>query len=104
MVEDELAGATEWGETVGEDVPTFDEVRDKIEARYAKAKGMSELTESSVESRMLEVEQAAANSEAKGRLAQIRAQLGLAPAAADSAPATEPAPAAEPAPGEAGTA
>ncbi len=68
-------------ETVGEDVPTFDEVREKIEARYAKAKGMSELTESSVESRMLEVEQAAANSEAQARLAQIRAQLGLAPAA-----------------------
>ena len=67
-------------ETVGEDVPTFDEVREKIEARYAKAKGMSELTESSVESRMLEVEQAAANSEAQTRLAQIRAQLGLAPA------------------------
>ena len=66
-------------ETVGEDVPTFDEVRDKIEARYAKAKGMSELTESSVESRMLEVEQAAANSEAQTRLAQIRAQLGLTP-------------------------
>ena len=64
-------------ETVGEDVPTFDEVRDKIEARYAKAKGMSELTESSVESRMLEVEQAAANNEAQTRLAQIRAQLGL---------------------------
>ena len=84
-------------ETVGEDVPTFDEVRDKIEARYAKAKGMSELTESSVESRMLEVEQAAANSEAKTRLAQIRAQLGLSPAAAESAPAaaTEPAPAPE---------
>ena len=32
-------------ETVGEDVPTFDEVRDKIEARYAKAKGMAELTD-----------------------------------------------------------
>src|SRR5690349_18877576 len=64
-------------ETVGEDVPTFDEVREKIEARYAKAKGMSELTESSVESRMLEVEQAAANTEAQARLAQIRAQLGL---------------------------
>ena len=73
-------------ETVGEDVPTFDEVREKIEARYAKAKGMSELTESSVESRMLEVEQAAANSEAQTRLAQIRAQLGLAPAAAEAAP------------------
>jgi phage shock protein A len=91
-------------ETVGEDVPTFDEVRDKIEARYAKAKGMSELTESSVESRMLEVEQAAANSEAKTRLAQIRAQLGLAPAAAEAAPATEPAAAPEVAPGEAGPA
>ena len=78
-------------ETVGEDVPTFDEVREKIEARYAKAKGMSELTESSVESRMLEVEQAAANSEAQTRLAQIRAQLGLAPASAD-APAAGPLP------------
>ena len=33
-------------ETVGEDVPTLDEVRDKIEARYAKAKGMAELSES----------------------------------------------------------
>ena len=78
-------------ETVGEDVPTFDEVREKIESRYAKAKGMSELTESSVESRMLEVEQAAANSEAQTRLAQIRAQLGLAPGAADAAPANQPA-------------
>ena len=85
-------------ETVGEDVPTFDEVREKIEARYAKAKGMSELTESSVESRMLEVEQAAANSEAQTRLAQIRAQLGLAPAA--GAPAAAP----EVAPGETGPA
>src|ERR671910_506540 len=92
-------------ETVGQDVPTLNEVRDKIEARYAKAKGMSELTESSVESRMLEVEQAAANSEAKTRLAQIRAQLGLSPAAeaapaADAAPAPEPAAAPEAAPGE----
>ena len=77
-------------ETVGEDVPTFDEVREKIEGRYAKAKGMSELTETSVESRMLEVEQAAANNEAHTRLAQIRAQLGLTPAATDAAPATEP--------------
>ena len=67
-------------ETVGEDVPTLDEVRDKIAARYAKAKGMSELTETSVESRMLEIESAARNSEAQGRLAEIRAQLGLTPA------------------------
>src|SRR3954447_11317850 len=64
-------------ETVGEDVPTFDEVRDKIEARYAKAKGMSELSEESVESRMLEIEQAAMNNEAQTRLAQIKEQLGI---------------------------
>ena len=72
-------------ETVGDDVPSLDEVRAKIESRYAKAKGMSELTESSVESRMLEIEQASRNSEAQGRLAEIKAQLGLAPAAAEPA-------------------
>jgi phage shock protein A len=70
-------------ETVGEDVPTFDQVRDKIEARYAKAKGMSELTGESVESRMLEVEHASMNVEAQARLSEIRSQLGLAPSSVD---------------------
>jgi phage shock protein A len=92
-------------ETVGEDVPTLDEVRDKIEQRYAKAQGMSELTGSTVESRMLEIEQAAANTQAQGRLAEIRAQLGLtpAPSAASeiSAGEQQAAPAAAPAPGDA---
>jgi hypothetical protein len=50
---------------------------------------------------MLEVEQAAANTEAQARLAQIRAQLGLAPAATEAA---APEAVAEPAPGEPGTA
>jgi phage shock protein A len=67
-------------ETVGDEVPTFDEVRNKVEARYAKAKGMSELTSSGVEARMLEVEQAAMNVEAQARLSELRSQLGLAPA------------------------
>src|SRR4051812_4178120 len=49
------------GETVGGDVPTLDEVRAKIEARYAKAKGMAELNEGSVTSRMAEVEAATRN-------------------------------------------
>jgi phage shock protein A len=89
-------------ETVGQDVPTFDEVRDKIEARYAKAKGMSELTETSVESRMLEVEQAARNTAAQDRLASIRAELGLGSGTAEAPPLPPPAPqaAAEPAPEE----
>jgi phage shock protein A len=73
-------------ETVGQDVPTLNEVRDKIEARYARAKGMAELTESSVESRMLEVEQASMNVEAQARLSQIRAQLGIGPATTADAP------------------
>jgi phage shock protein A len=64
-------------DVVGQDVPTFDEVRDKIEQRYAKAKGMAELTETSVESRMSEIEMASQNFEAKARLDQIRAELGL---------------------------
>jgi phage shock protein A len=69
-------------ETVGEDVPTFEEVRDKIESRYAKAKGMAELTDTSVESHMIEIEQAAMNTEANARLSDIRSQLGLEPAEA----------------------
>lgn len=77
MQEQVNAAMSSLSETVGEDVPTFDEVRGKIEARYAKAKGTSELTEMSVESRMLEVERAAVSSEARARLDQIRSQLGL---------------------------
>jgi phage shock protein A len=64
-------------ETVGQDVPTFDQVRDKIEQRYARAIGQSELQGQTVESRMLEVEQAALNTEAKSRLSELRSQLGL---------------------------
>lgn len=74
-------------ETVGQDVPTFDEVRQKIEARYAKAKATSELTETSVESRMMEIESATANVEAQSRLSQLRAELGL-----EGAPAAQAAP------------
>ncbi len=74
-------------ETVGQDVPTFQEVQDKIEARFAKARGMAELNEESVEGRMLEIEQAAMNTEAQARLSEIRSKLGIATPAA--APAVE---------------
>jgi len=96
-------------DTVGQEVPSFNEVRDKIERRYANAKGMGELTETSVESAMIEVEQAAHNFEAQSRLDDIRAQLGIdtetaeAPATPAEAPAraTEPPtePRSEPSPG-----
>ncbi len=80
-------------ENVGQDVPTFDEVRDKIEARYAKAKGMAELQGQTVENRMLEIEQATANAEAKGRLDAMRAELGLTTGGNGSPAAVEPPPA-----------
>ena len=82
--------------TVGEDVPTFEEIREKIEARSARAQGMADLQGSSVESSMLEVEQAQINAEAQARLSELRTQLGLpAPAAAEAAPAPAPAAPAE---------
>ena len=71
--------------SVGQDVPTLDEVRAKIETRYARALGATEVQSGTVQSRMLEVEQAQMNSEARARLGQIRAQLGL--EAGDSAEA-----------------
>jgi phage shock protein A len=74
-------------ETVGDDVPTLSEVQQKIEARYIKAKASSELQESSVESRILEVEQATANVEAHSRLSELRAELGLDVPAVGAAPA-----------------
>jgi phage shock protein A len=98
MQEQMNAAMSSLSEAVGQDVPTLNEVREKIEARYSKAKGMAELTESSVESRMLEVEQASMNSEAQARLAQIRSQLGIGPGT--GAPADAPA---EGAPGTAGS-
>jgi phage shock protein A len=66
--------------TVGGDTPTLEEVRLKIEGRYAKAKSMAELSGDSLDARMLEIEQATVNTEATARLDQIRIEMGLAPA------------------------
>jgi phage shock protein A len=88
-------------ETIGEDVPTFEEIREKIEARAARAQGAAELQGASVESRMLEVEQAQINAEAQARLSELRTQLGLpAPGAAAAAAGETPQPAPQPSPGE----
>ena len=74
---------------VGQDVPTLDEVRTKIETRLATAHGTTELQRESVQGRMLEVEQAAAASQASARLSEIRSKLGLeTPAAAQAAGST----------------
>ncbi len=77
MQEEMNSAMSQLTESVGDDVPTLGEVTEKIEARYAKAKASAELTEVSVESRVLEIEQATANVEAQGRLSELRAELGL---------------------------
>jgi phage shock protein A len=75
---------------VGQDVPTLDEVRSKIEMRLARAQGTTELQRESVQGRMLEVEQATAASQASARLSEIRSKLGIAaPAAGESPQAAE---------------
>ncbi|MFP5308966.1 MAG: PspA/IM30 family protein [Actinomycetes bacterium] len=86
MQEEMNRAMTQLSATVGEDIPSLEEVRAKVEARYARAKGMQELQGSSVEGRMLEVEQAAMNVEAQSRLAEIKAQLGIAPAESEAVP------------------
>ncbi|HET9061372.1 MAG TPA: PspA/IM30 family protein [Acidimicrobiales bacterium] len=64
-------------QTVGQDVPTFDEVRTKIEAQYAKALGQADVAGQSVEAKMLEIEQASVNIEAQQRLERIRNEMGM---------------------------
>ena len=87
MQEEMNTAMSELSETVGDDVPTFAEVEQKIQARYAKATAAAELQETTVESRVLEVEQATANVAAQSRLSELRAELGLGgeqPAAVES--------------------
>jgi phage shock protein A len=85
MQEEMNKAMSQLGETVGDDVPSLKEVQEKIEARYAKAKAMSELGDTTVESRILEIEQATANVEAQSRLSELRAELGLDAGAAQPA-------------------
>jgi len=66
---------------LGEDVPTFEQVRHKIDARLARAQGMAELTAIQsgigVDARMLEIEQEQSAAEARARLARMRLEMGI---------------------------
>ncbi len=87
MQEQLNAATNQLSQSVGGDVPSLDQVREKIENRYAKAVGTSELGNATVESRMLEVQQAVVGAQAQSKLDQIRAQMALEPGAA--APASD---------------
>src|SRR5437763_5672406 len=79
-------------------VPTLDEVRDKIEKRYAVALGQAELARDSTGARVLEVQRATLDMKGTARLDEIRASLDAEPAAigpAASVPPAAVAPAAE---------
>ncbi len=76
--------------------PSLDEVRDKIERRYANALGSAELSKNSMQGRMLEVEKSTLDLAGATRLDQIRAQMhpelaGTQPQAITGAPAEAPA-------------
>ena len=81
---------------VGEEVPSLDEVRRKIEDRLARAQGVGELQADSVEGRMLEVERAAQSSAARARLSEIRSRLGLPATTTEPSPTTASSPATQP--------
>ena len=55
--------------------PSLDEVRDKIERRYANALGRAELAQNSVEGRMLEVQKSSLDLAGASRLEQLRASM-----------------------------
>ena len=57
------------------DTPNLDQVREKIERRYANALGSAELAENTVQGRMAEIEQAGVQMAGHSRLEQIRAQM-----------------------------
>ncbi|AKK07277.1 phage shock protein A (PspA) family protein [Corynebacterium mustelae] len=56
-------------------VPTLDDVRAKIESRYANALGAQELMENSMGERMTEIEMSGTDMKASARLEEIRAQM-----------------------------
>ncbi|MGC5329432.1 PspA/IM30 family protein [Micromonospora sp. DT62] len=92
--------------TAPANTPSLDEVRDRIEQRYATAMGRAELAGNSVEGRMLEIQKSTLDSAGSSRLEQIRSSMageqlggkqerpGVEQQAQPAAPAADPAAAA----------
>ncbi|MEJ5997845.1 PspA/IM30 family protein [Corynebacterium sp. H130] len=72
-VSDSMDSINQFGKD--DDVPTLDDVRAKIERRYANALGAQELVESTVGDRMAEIQSAGVDMKANARLEEIRASL-----------------------------
>ncbi|MFY1598834.1 PspA/IM30 family protein [Micromonospora sp. WMMD737] len=61
--------------TAPANTPSLDEVRDRIEQRYATAMGRAELAGNSVEGRMLEIQKSTLDAAGSSRLEQIRSSM-----------------------------
>jgi phage shock protein A len=72
--------------TQGSDVPSFDEIRQKVAGQFAEAQASTELSSGSPEVQEMHVHHAELNSEADGILAELSAGT-LKPAALEAAPA-----------------
>ncbi len=70
--------------------PSLDEVRDKIEKRYANALGQADLAQNSVQGRMLEVQEATTDMAGRSRLDQIRASMEGRPVAGEVGQGAQP--------------
>jgi phage shock protein A len=81
-------------ETVTDETPSFEQIREKIELRYARAQGTTELAGGSLDTKMFEIEQAAMHNEARGRLDEIQASTTEGAAVSADATETEAQPAA----------
>jgi hypothetical protein len=68
-------GGTPAGDYTEAGVPTFDHVRDRIEGRYARSLGATELAEDSAPARSLAEQQEERDAAARERLEQIRRSL-----------------------------
>jgi phage shock protein A len=72
-------------------VPSLEEVRDKIEQRYATALGQADLASDSVAGRTIEVQRATVDLRGSKRLEEIRAALNAETAAVEGGSASAPA-------------
>jgi phage shock protein A len=75
--------------------PSLEEVRDKIERRYATALGRADLASTSVEGRRIEVQKATLDLRGSSRLEEIRASMAPAVTAGEERPAVSAAPESE---------
>jgi phage shock protein A len=83
-------------------VPSLEEVRDKIEKRYAVALGQADLAQNTMGGRMLDVKRATIDLQGSSRLEEIRASLAAEQHPAVSAAPQQAIPASAPAAVEAG--